>query len=106
MFNQEPPQGRIQRHHPMLNEPQDHIRCMMTGRSQTSSMRNGGNAAGKVRGCPSRAQLHKAACVAASPAVGGGKVSKIAAHCALSQGCKTALVALVTPWMRTAPERG
>jgi hypothetical protein len=38
--------------------------------------------------------------------VWGGKVAKIAVHCALSQGCKTALVALVTPWMHTAPERG
>ena len=65
-------------------------------------MRNGGNAAGKVRGCRKPCAVSLGGLRRRITGVGGGKVSKIAAHCALSQGCKTALVALVTPWMRTA----
>ena len=93
----------------MLNEPQNHIRCMVTGQiipDQQHAQR--WQRGGQGQGLPQAAlpDLPQGGLRRRITGVGGGKVSKIAAHCALSQGCKTALVALVTPWMRTAPERG
>ena len=109
MLSQEPAQGRVERHDPMLDEPQDHVRRKVTGQivphqQHAQRWQRAGSVIGWLSPCCQT--CHRAVWVAPSPAVGGGKVPKIAAHCSFSQGCKTALVALVTPLTRTAPSRG
>jgi len=76
--------------------------------SRTSNSRRGGRRSGRVNRTVSPAcQRSQAARRSASAWTGGsGSVARSAASSVLSQGCRTALAALVTPLTRTCPEAG
>ena len=76
--------------------------------SRTSSIRRGGRRSGRVNVTVSPScQRSQAARRSASVWAGGsGSVARIAVSSASSQGCSTALAALVTPLTRTWPEAG
>ena len=101
MFNQEPPKGVYKGMIPCWNSHSTMLGVLWPVRlSQTNSIRSRGKSLGNGGGSsnPAHQHSHRAWFVSGSrSAVTGGSVFTRAFSFSFSQGCKTALLQLVTP---------